>query len=706
MPQYSGVWNLAQQAQALTQQQWVTDPLFDYTTLLLQADNAANGAQNNTFLDSSSNAFAVTRNGNTTQGTFSPFSLQPGAWGNYFNGSTDYITTSNANFAMGTSNFTVECWVYLTAYPSSTDGYIATWLNNSGNGFWIGTNSSTGQLAGYVGQGASGDGIAAGVVPLNTWAHTALTRNGSTLTLWLNGVAVGSTTTTRSLDRTPLAIGSTYSSSIFTYKTTGYVSNARVVSGQCLYTGTFTPSTAPFTTTSVGSTGPGAASSLTGTVTLLTSQSNRFIDNSASANTLTISGTPSVQAFSPFAPQFQYTASGTGGSGYFDGNADYLTVTGSGSAFTFGTGDFTIEAFVYPTTTGSGSQFVYWQYGNSIDVIGIYYDASTKAVKADLRATNLSSTIVTASNTIFPSAWNHIALVRSGGTNIYLYLNGVRTSTTIASNASFNEGQAGFFTQPQIGAQSNPIGSYCTCYISNFRTVKGTAVYTGATLTVPTAPLTAITNTQLLLNFTNAGILDGTMKNNLETVGNASVSTSVVKYGSGSMYNPGTTGSYLTRSVSSQLFVFPGDFTIEFWAWKSANGANAYDTPVSCDNDGNATNGWALELGTVRYMYFVVNGATFSITSSAINPNDSTWHHYAVCRSGSTIRLFRDGVQIGSGTYSATIGNSSIPALKVFAYGNTTTNSFNGYIDDLRITNGFARYTRNFTPPQVALPRQ
>ena len=62
-----------------------TDPYYEYTTLLLPG-NGTNGAQNNTFLDGSTNNFTITRNGNTTQGTFSPFS-QTG-WGGAFNTST------------------------------------------------------------------------------------------------------------------------------------------------------------------------------------------------------------------------------------------------------------------------------------------------------------------------------------------------------------------------------------------------------------------------------------------------------------------------------------------------------------------------------------------------------------------------------------------------------------------------------------------
>ena len=68
-----------------------SDPYFYDVTMLLTGDGT-NGAQNNTFLDSSSNAFSITRNGNTTQGSFSPYGS---LWSNYFNGATpDYLTVA------------------------------------------------------------------------------------------------------------------------------------------------------------------------------------------------------------------------------------------------------------------------------------------------------------------------------------------------------------------------------------------------------------------------------------------------------------------------------------------------------------------------------------------------------------------------------------------------------------------------------------
>ena len=87
-----------------------SDTYFNLVTLLLPG-NGTNGAQNNTFVDSSTNNFTVTRAGNTTQGTFSPFS-QTG-WSNYFDGSGDRLQVADNDVLDGfTGDFTIEFWVY------------------------------------------------------------------------------------------------------------------------------------------------------------------------------------------------------------------------------------------------------------------------------------------------------------------------------------------------------------------------------------------------------------------------------------------------------------------------------------------------------------------------------------------------------------------------------------------------------------------
>lgn len=182
-------------------------------------------------------------------------------------------------------------------------------------------------------------------------------------------------------------------------------------------------------------------------------------------------------------------------------------------------------------------------------------------------------------------------------------------------------------------------------------------------------------------------------------VGNAQVSTAQSKYGGASLKFDGN-GDYFTCAASSD-FAFPGDFTIEFWARKSADGSAGYDTALTTDtSDGSAVSGWFCELSAVRGFLFAANGA--AVTSHVVDPNDSTWHHWVVCRSGSTLRMFLDGALVSSVTYA-----TAIAADGLFGVGGSAASAsyrFNGYIDDLRITKGVARYTTGFTPPETAFP--
>uniref|UniRef100_UPI0037BE58A4 hypothetical protein n=1 Tax=Flavobacterium sp. TaxID=239 RepID=UPI0037BE58A4 len=101
----------------------VSDPNFENVSLLLQGDGT-NGAQNNTFLDSSTNNFTITRNGNTTQGTFSPYG---DLWSNYFDGNGDILSlTANANLNISTGNFTIEGWIN----PDSVNNGTVTCITN------------------------------------------------------------------------------------------------------------------------------------------------------------------------------------------------------------------------------------------------------------------------------------------------------------------------------------------------------------------------------------------------------------------------------------------------------------------------------------------------------------------------------------------------------------------------------------------------
>jgi hypothetical protein len=666
MPQYQGVWTLEQQAQAQSNQQWVTDPNFKNTTLLLQADGTGSGSQNQTFLDGSTNNFFITRNG-TTQGSFSPFSQAPGYWGNYFDGSS-YLNTSS--LAAMPSSFTIEGWVYVTSTSTSRFTNGAFYLD-----IIIATGSNM-KLQFYDGATVSTDAI--NTFPINTWAHVAVVRSGSgsnNCSFYVNGVRGTQFTCAASFGSSTWQIGALSSFSQYFY---GYISNLRFCNS-AVYTGSsFTPSTTALTTTSQG-----ASSCI-----LLTCQSNRFLDNSSTAATFTTGGTPSVQAFGPFAPALQWTPDVVGGSGYFDGSGDYLTIANNTNLQLSYSTPFCIEFWLYmlPQSQVNITPICKRVGGTAEWQIGIGVGAgSTYTFKF---YTNNNAQTYNSGFTPTLYQWNHF-VVSWDSTTLRLFLNGV-LGTTYTSPTAITA-----TTQPVgIGAIADGSEAF-TGYIGDYRFVKGSAVYTAA-FTPPTTPLTAISNTQLLLNYTNAGIYDGTMKNNLETLSNVQVATSPVKYGSGSMSFGSGTANYLAY-LNNPGFVFgTGDFTVEFWV-------NTFDSTACLIRFSTGSTGyWQMAFSVSSIVWQNSQDVNNLYVASCPQAFNGQWHHIAVTRTGGINRLFFDGTLLTSAAdttnYNGSAGNMQI--------GWDGSNQFTGFIDDLRFTKGVARYIANFTPPQQALPRQ
>lgn len=176
-------------------------------------------------------------------------------------------------------------------------------------------------------------------------------------------------------------------------------------------------------------------------------------------------------------------------SGYFDGNGDDLTAP-SNAAFTYGTGDFTIEGFFFFTggVGAGGYSYLFAQGGvvGSNSTIGVYAQSGVYKVWN-------GSTVITGTAAFAQNQWVHIALTRSG-TTLRLFVNGVLDGSATNSNSIASGGTSGI----SIGRWRDISDTnYITGYVSNFRVVKGTAVYTSA-FTPPTSQLTAITNTSLL----------------------------------------------------------------------------------------------------------------------------------------------------------------------------------------------------------------
>jgi Concanavalin A-like lectin/glucanases superfamily len=385
----------------------------------------------------------------------------------------------------------------------------------------------------------------------------------------------------------------------------------------------------------------------------------------------------------------------TGGSAYFDGTGDYLSVPNS-SNFNMGSGNFTCEFWVYvPSNPSVNYPSIVGPQSRDNYGIGVRYGNTGYANKFTVHLYGTGSWVgdpLLASSSTYPlSAWHHVAVTRSG-TTMTLWVNGASAaSTTSSANVDFSSnGQALW-----IGDSFDGAAGYFNGYISDLRIVKGTAVYTSA-FTQPTAPLTATAATSLLLNMTNAGISDNAMINDLETVGNAQISTSVVKYGTGSMYFDGT-GDYLVAGAFSNPIhsIGSGDFTVEAWLYTNTNKAQiVLDTGTTS----GSTTGLQVALNSSGQPYFVINNSVPLTSSIAVST--TTWTHVAWVRNNGTIAIYVNGVSGGTASNSTNISDTGLTIGTPNDYRDgSATYHFNGYIDDLRITRGYARYTSNFTPP-------
>jgi hypothetical protein len=667
----------------------VTDPYFPYVPLLLNT-TSTDGQQNNTFLDSSSNAFTITRNGTPTQGSFTPY-LPNGYWSNYFNGSTDYVSAaSNTAFDMGAGDFTIECWIRGGA-QNSFAGILGRGTSDPGR-YVLNFGSSGTNIEFYVNQISPSFPVAASTATVNDnkWHHVAAVRSSNVFTLYIDGVA-GSTTTTNSVNISTITAAITvgciqYAASTTYY--TGNISNVRVVKGVAVYTGNFTPPTAPLASTQSSGTN---ISAITGTATsLLTSQSNRFIDNSTNAVAVTATGTPKVQAFQPFSPAASYSAATYGGSGYFNGSTDYLSVPDN-AALDLGASDFTLEGWFNFSSLPSNmaNLFCKWSASksytlylfNSSGVYNLYFSYSTNgSAYTDVGPISFTPSV---------GAWNHIAVCRSS-TNLVFYVNGSqRGATQVISGALFDS------TVPLlIGSLDATVNCYFNGYASNIRVVKGTAVYTGSTYTVPTIPVTAVSGTSLLTNFANAGIYDAAWQNDVTTVGDAQSSTTQSKWSPTSMKYDGT-GDWLTAIDSPGLQLGSGDFTIEGWVYLSATGV-AY----GLISKGTASTGWSVNVTSGNKLQF---SYTSSNLTSATSLSASTWYYFAVVRSGTAtgnLKVYLNGT-VDATSGGAVTDNFNQTSTLYTGADRVGGSALNGYLQDIRITKGVAR---TITTPTAAFP--
>ena len=191
-------------------------------------------------------------------------------------------------------------------------------------------------------------------------------------------------------------------------------------------------------------------------------------------------------------------ANAINGSTFFGGSlkgGSYLRVdVGSTTDFTFGTGDFTIEFWVYPQSIAHQQHFFDNRGTTSTNTLLLYMTSSGIVTYYGSGAARIS-----AGSALTVGTWTHVALVRSSGST-KLYFNGTQTGSTYSDSINLvasPEGSAYIGSNGGTNGRTPTDGGFFDGYLSNFRIVKGTAVYTAA-FTAPTTRLTNIDGTVLL----------------------------------------------------------------------------------------------------------------------------------------------------------------------------------------------------------------
>lgn len=353
-----------------------------------------------------------------------------------------------------------------------------------------------------------------------------------------------------------------------------------------------------------------------------------------------------------------------------------------------GTGDFTIEGFLYWITASGVDKRGAFQFGGGATGFSAS-SATTIAILAEtgsVWAAYLGGAVRTTAVAITLSTWHHILIARTAGVS-KVFLNGTEI-ISVADTVNY--------------AQGAVIGSYVSTafrfdgYIDQVRVKKGVADYT-ANFTVPTVPY-SVRHVLLHGDGTNAATNfdDSIPYPRVWTpTGAAKLNTANKKFGTASM-DFVTSGSYIASDVNAHAFAFgTTDFCVDFWMQRAATTDDA--TAITTTTDGSAGGGWWFNFaGTGINVY---NAAQLVLSTTAVGSATGAMIHWALTRQGTTFRVFKNGALLASSTYTpgfiSDTGKIRIGGADLSGFAAWTL----AYIDEMNVVVGDAVYTSAFTPP-------
>jgi hypothetical protein len=199
--------------------------------------------------------------------------------------------------------------------------------------------------------------------------------------------------------------------------------------------------------------------------------------------------------------------------------------------------------------------------------------------------------------------------------------------------------------------------------------------------------------------FTDSSALPKT----ITPVGGAQISTAQSKFGGAAISLNGTSNYLWTPADATYAPTTAGDFTVE--AWIRCISPTSLQRIAGFANSSGGSSSFAFFVaanGSLLFGTYTSTGTPYA-TGSVADIFANTWHHVAGVKQGATLRTFVDGVQKASAPFTGTV--QAMPSrLGIGCMGDYAGQYFGGQIDELRITNGIARYTANFVPPTAAFP--
>ena len=435
-----------------------------------------------------------------------------------------------------------------------------------------------------------------------------------------------------------------------------------------------------------------------------------------------------------------------------DGSNDYVYRQNvSNDDLFLGSQNWCWECWFYPTAIGRAQSLVNQSNGSAASNSSaiLYIDSSNNAAIYTTENTGWDNYALSTSGEISAAnQWYHIAGVRyndhSGSDTLKIYVNGNSYASVDMTGKSIPASTRNLEIGIQAAGENDhgPVAGY----IDDVRVTIGDPVYT-ANFTPPAVAhsgesrfqqtvvtgltgnpveLAISTETQAVKTFHstddeyhNVQLLlhcegtnndtdmddDSRVGHHFDFIGNSKLSSAQKKFGSTSLFTGTSDNDHILVDSDDTNFLELGteDFTLEFWLYW--NGVTGYQTVF--DNgygSGSTAGSWMIQTdnGNGRMKWYQNGGV---LVTEGSDPANTTWLHYAIVRSSGTLKIYRNGIQTASG--STTNAYYTPDKLSIGAR-NAGTYAFDGYLDDIRITKGVARYSgsdtssANFTVPSAA----